>query len=94
MGDGRTAGVQALQLGLLEPDAMAEHGALAAQAMVIVDVEIACAVGEQLLDPGDLGLGSPRYASASGSRRCSRHSAPAGASCSGELDPAKRGVMA
>ena len=57
MGDGGTAGVQALQLRLLEPDAVTEHGARAAQAVVIVDVEIAAAVGEQLLDPGDLGLG-------------------------------------
>ena len=57
VGDGGTAGVQALQLRLLEPDAVAEHGARPAQAVVIVDVEIAAPVGEQLLDPGDLGLG-------------------------------------
>ena len=53
MGDGRAGGVQALQLGVLQPDAVAEHGAPAAQSVVIVDVEIIAPIGEQLLDPGD-----------------------------------------
>ena len=83
----------ALQLGLLQPDAVAEHRAVAAQAMVIVDVEIVAAIGEQFPDPGDLVpvLGDVGLHQALGMLR---HSPPAAASCSGELVPAKRGVMA
>ena len=54
MRDGRACGVKALQLRLVQPDAMAEHRTLAAQAVVVVDVEIVGALGKQLPDPGDL----------------------------------------
>ncbi len=57
MGDRGVGDVQALQLVVAQPDAVAEHRTLAAKSVVFVDIEIAGALGEQFLDPRDLGLG-------------------------------------
>ena len=43
-----------MHLGFVQPDAVPEDGTLAAQAMVVVDIEIVPSIGEQFLDPGDL----------------------------------------
>ena len=85
--------MQALQLGLVEPDAVAEHRARAAQAVMIVDVEIVPPVGEQFPDPGHLvlRLGDVGLHEAVG--MLAPQSA-GGASCSAVLVRAKRGVMA
>ena len=56
MRDRGIGGMQALQLIVAQPDAMTEHRAPAAEPVMIVDVEIVPALGEQFLDPGDFGL--------------------------------------
>ena len=56
MRDRRTGPMHDLHLIVGQMDAMAEHGARPAQRVVIVDVEIALALREQLLHPGHLAL--------------------------------------
>ncbi len=47
MGDRGIGFVQALQFVVAQPDAVAEHGAFPAETVVVVDVEIGTALGEQ-----------------------------------------------
>ena len=80
----RPAGMQALQLGLLQPDAVAEHRALAAAARGVRRRRDSPALGEQLLIQATSCRFSAMWVCIRQSG-CSRHSAPAAASCSGEL---------
>ena len=93
MGDGRVTLMHAGKFGIGKPDAMAEHGAVADETLMIVVVEEILPLREQLGNEGDLFavFGDVGLQIQFG---CSRHKAAAASSCAGVLDPVQRGVMA
>ena len=93
MGDGRVTLMHAGKFGIGKPDAMAEHGAVADETLMIVVVEEILPLRERLVTKAT----SSRYSAMWVCRfnsGCSRHKAAAASSCAGVLDPAQRGVMA
>ena len=86
--------VTAFEFRLVQMHAVGQHRAPADQAVMGVDVEIVAPLRIELLHPGDLVERSPRCGSARAPRDARARARPPCSSCSGVLDPAKRGVIA